>query len=171
MNEITADNPQETVVDDDLLTQLREAQIKADEANKRLEALKSQVQNVYFGTQIIPIGETRVTVSGNTISLGLAGKEGKTKKLTLVGSSGESAIEVSLTMVGETTKTFFDEEYLRRQAARLKLDFNKTFCNAPVFNPSKVTGAWENGVISDRVYDGSKITEPVEQTKRFSVKV
>lgn len=169
MNEITADNPQETVVDDDLLTQLREAQIKADEANKRLEALKSQVQNVYFGTQIIPIGETRVTVSGNTISLLEAGK--KSLKLQVLDLEENPTIQVMLTKVGGTTKTTFNEEYLRTQAARLKLDFNEIFCDKPKFNPTKVKGAWENDLITERVYKAAQITEPVAQSTSFKVEV
>lgn len=168
MNE-TTENDAQTEVNDTLLLQLREAQIEADRANKRLDNLKVQVQKLYFGSQIIPVGEVRATTNGNTISLLEAGK--KSLKLQVLDLEENPTIQVMLTKVGGTTKTTFNEEYLRTQAARLKLSFDEIFCDKPKFNPTKVKGAWENNLITERVYKAAQITEPVAQSTSFKVEV
>ena len=167
MNE-TTENDAKVEVDDTLLLQLREAQIEANRANERLEELKAQVQKKYFGSQILPVGESFGTVSGQTISLLDSGE--KSTKLQVVDSEGNQSITVTVTPMGEPEKVSFDEGYLLRMSARLKIDFNRTFCDLPKFNPSKVERALEEGVISSRVYNNAKTVTKVERKNRITVK-
>ena len=167
MNDLSPSDPP-TVIDDSLLTQLREAQIEANRANERLEGLKAQVQEKYFGSQILPVGVSFGTVSGQTISLLDSGE--KSTKLQVVDTEGNQSITVTVTPMGEPEKVLFDEGYLLRMSARLKIDFNRTFCDLPKFNPTKVERALEEGVISSRVYNNAKTVTKVERKNRITVK-
>ena len=93
------------------------------------------------------------------------------EKLQVLDLEENPTFQVMLTKVGGTTKTTFNEEYLRTQASRLKLNFDEIFCDKPKFNPAKVKGAWENNLITERVYKAAQITEPVAQSTSFKVEV